>query len=106
MPSNDDLIKQIGEIDKDAETEGKSNAELANALKGLKLAAANAAEAERNKEPKVKKPDYEVAEGKCLTTKVGILSAGDAIEAEHLPGGKDVFDEFVEKGYIKANRKK
>jgi prolactin regulatory element-binding protein len=47
-----------------------------------------------------KAPCYRVAEGKSLTSKRGIISAGKEIGPEDLPGGDDAFKVLREKGYI------
>ncbi len=122
MPSNADIIKAIAEISeelgKDApETEGKNNGELANILSALKAekkeadkdltpdAAAAAALAkleagEEKEEEAAKKPPFYVKEGKAVTSKRGILSDGDEIKADDLPGGKESLDAFVKSGHV------
>lgn len=110
MPSNDDLKKQILEIDKDAEVEDLNNAQLAAKLSELKKdpqagaqdAADKKAEAQKAKATDAaKKPPYYIAEGKALTSKRGILGPGDEVKVDYLPGGKDTFDKFVKSGHIK-----
>lgn len=115
MPSNAEIIKSIVEAAQAAElevpeTEGKSNAELAEILSGLKKTdkkqeTANklkeAAPAQEEKD--VKKPPFSVAPGKAITSRRGILSDGDEIKAEDLAGGKAAITAFVKSGHIVKN---
>jgi len=120
MPSNADIIKAIAEAAEAAgvdvpETEGLKNDELAEVLSGLKktdkkqdkadtLVVAAAAAAERTEEEaKVKKPPFEIAKGKSLTSKRGILGPGKEVKAEDLAGGKDAIAAFVKSGHIVKN---
>lgn len=126
MPSNADLIKSIAELSealgKDApDTEGKSNAELANIASALKAekkkadedttpgAAANAAAdakkdaAAEKEKAAAKKPKHSVAERKAVTSKRGILSDGDEIKAEYLPGGEDTLKALIKSGHVVKN---
>jgi purine-binding chemotaxis protein CheW len=92
------------------ETEGKTNAELVIILNGLK--------AEKAPEPEPEAPDSEpepepepesepepelkfyIVAGKALTSKRGILSDGDEINAEDLPDGLKALKAFVKSGYV------
>lgn len=123
MPSNTDIIKAIAEISEELgkeapATEGKNNGELANILSALKAekkeadkdltpdaaakAGAQAKEeaATAKEEAAAKKPPFYVKEGKAVTSKRGILSDGDEIKADDLPGGKEALDAFVKSGHV------
>lgn len=47
-----------------------------------------------------KKPPYSVAGGGSLTSKRGILDAGEEVKAEYLNGGKSTLDSLVERGLV------
>ena len=47
-----------------------------------------------------KKPPFSVAAGKAITSKRGILSAGDEITADDLAGGKEALSTFVKSGHV------
>lgn len=101
MPSNDAIIKLILELDAEAETDGKSNAQLATMLSELKAAAADKAAADKAAAAP-KKPVYYVAPRKALTSKRGILSGdtADEVKPEYLAGGQEALDDFVKSGHI------
>lgn len=126
MPSNkqyiEDAIKLAEELGLKVETEGLNNQSLADLVSDLKAkkkdaeretpadkaeddAAAAAALAElesgetKEKEEAKKFPFY-VKEGKAVTSKRGILSDGDEIKADDLPGGKEALDAFVKSGHV------
>lgn len=129
MPSNkqytEEVIKLAGELGLEVETEGLNNQELAALVSDLKAkkkdvenetladkaendaAAAAALEKLESGETKekeaAKKPSFCVGERKAFTTKRGILSDGDEIKADDLPGGKEALDAFVESGHVVKN---
>jgi purine-binding chemotaxis protein CheW len=94
------------------ETEGKTNAELVIILNGLKAEkapepepAAPVPEPEPKPEPEPEsEPEPElkfyIVAGKALTSKRGILSDGDEINAEDLPDGLKALKAFVKSGYV------
>lgn len=51
-------------------------------------------------EKAAEKPPYCVGERKAITTKRGILSDGDEIKADDLPGGKEALAAFVKSGHV------
>ncbi len=51
----------------------------------------------------LKRMPFEVAKGKALTSKRGILAEGDEIKAEDLAGGQEAIDAFVKTGHIVKN---
>ena len=119
MASNAELIKLIEEAATAAgvdvpDTTGKNNGQLSEILSTIKQAERKQDKADKMKDssakadaeaknPEVEKPDYELAKGKSLTTKKGIIGEGKEIKAEYLAGGKDALDALVEKGYITDN---
>jgi hypothetical protein len=46
------------------------------------------------------KASFYVKEGKAVTSKRGILSEGDEINANDLAGGKEALDAFVKSGHV------
>ncbi len=118
MPSNKDLIKEINSLTEElnydrVDTDGKTNAELAELVSDLKAKKKDAeltTEAD-NVQPVIEKvatskgnlPPYEISEGKSLTTMRGILVAGDEITTMHLSGDEDQLKLLVEKGYVTKN---
>ena len=104
MPSNAELITQAEalaeELGLEIETEGLNNEKLAALVSDLKAkkkdaenaaaedaVAAKAAADEAKAEAAAKKPDFYVMPGKAITSKRGILSDGQEIKADDLPGG-------------------
>jgi len=90
MASNEDLRTQILELDENAEIDGLKNKELAALLSELKL------DATTKPEPVV----FRMAPGKAITSRKGILAAGDEVKAEYLNGGLTAIKSFVKAGYI------
>jgi hypothetical protein len=45
---------------------------------------------------------YVVAKGKALTTRGGLLSEGDEIKPDYVPGGADRLAELAAAGYVEA----
>jgi hypothetical protein len=102
MASNKDLITSILSVSValaiDApETDEKTNAELSEMLKELKVLE----QAKTNSDSDEDAPDYVVNAGKAITSKRGILADGDEIEAKDLAGGDDALQAFVVSGHIK-----
>lgn len=126
MPSNkqytEEAIKLAEELGLEVKTEGLNNQKLADLVSDLKAkkkdaeretsadkaeddAAAAAALAEfesgeTEEEEEAKKFPFYVKEGKAVTSKRGILSDGDEIKADDLPGGKEALDAFVKSGHV------
>jgi hypothetical protein len=106
MASNKDLIVSIlalalaAEIDP-PETENKTNAELSAILKDLKASAEPEPE-EKEPEPEEKEPElkFYIVAGKAITSQRGILSDGDEIKEQDLPGGLTALKAFVKSGYV------
>lgn len=48
----------------------------------------------------VKESRYYIADGKALTSKRGILDAGNEVKVEYLPGGEETLNKFVKSGHI------
>lgn len=113
MASNKHLIKEIMALSLalglEVDPEGLNNAklaELASDLKAKKKDADNitlADESEAKDEPEAKdtkKPEFYVMQGKCLTSKRGLLSDGDEIKVEDLSGGLVAIKAFVKSGHV------
>ena len=126
MSRDKDLIAEIEKLNPDSETKGLKTETLEALLKELqddkavadkeaadkeaadKLAAdkavadkdaadkkaADKAAAEKKKYP------HEVSKGCSITTKRGLLDAGEGIEAKDLAGGKEAFDLLVKRNKI------
>lgn len=98
MATNNELIEAINAeaealgVDAPA-TEGLTNTKLANALRDLKQQSAEPEQVEE-------KHGHFVAKGSAITTARGILSDGDEITADDLPGGKETLAAFVKSGHI------
>ena len=45
-----------------------------------------------------------IAEGKCITSKRELLSAGDSVKPDDLAGGQESFDALVKAGYITSGK--
>jgi len=120
MASNKELIANILAISPSAVTEGLTNAQLSEMVKGLKgsdaaaaqadedaaaqaLADAAAAQADEDAAAQAladaEKP-YTVAKGKAITSKRGILSDGDEVRASDFAGGGEAFAALCKKGHI------
>jgi len=50
--------------------------------------------------PEPKPPVYKVAEGKAITCKKGMLSAGDEVKVEYIHGGEKSLDKLVDAGVV------
>ena len=96
MPSNVDLIKEIKDLDTEAEIEGLKNKQLVILLKELK----QPVDGHTTAEPEVKVDVYCVKQGGAITTKRGILANGDEICARDLPGGGEAMTAFIQSGHI------
>lgn len=92
MPSNVELIAAIREIDRDAKTDGLSNADLSKMLTDLRKPVEEV-------EPEPDLPPYYVAPGKAVTTrKKGHVLSGDTqdeVKPGDLAGGKDAFNTLL-----------
>jgi len=65
----------------------------------------NKSDGAQAKAPEVEKSSGPViAEGKCITSKRSMLSAGDAVKPDDLAGGQESFDALVKAGYITRNK--
>ena len=125
MPSNkqytEEANKLAAELGLEVETEGLNNEKLAALVSDLKAkkkdaerktladkaeddaaaaALAKLEAGEAKEEEAAKKPPYCVGERKAVTTKRGILSDGDEITADDLPGGKEALAAFVKSGHV------
>ena len=127
--NKENLIKAIGEAatDKGVDipvTDGLSNSKLEEVLEGLKSDAppppengAEAAELARKEAEEQRekddaeaaelveknKPEYQVAPGKAITCKKGIVADGDEVKAEYFIDGDKAVKRFVKSGHIIKN---
>lgn len=98
MPSNKQLTTDILAFDANASLEGMNNDDLAARLKKLRTEATEVV-------PEVAKAmpaGHTVAEGRAITSKRGMLEAGDEVSASVLGGGADALEALVKSGYIVA----
>ena len=109
MATNKQLIKESLEISKElnlvVETEGLSNAQLAELLSDLKAKQKDAnlvtgADTAVEVAVEVAIFAYSVAPGKAITTNRVIIADGDEIKISDLPGGKKAMDAFVKSGHV------
>ena len=133
MPSNKDLKNSISAaaetLDIDVpDTEGATNAEMADTLKEMnaeidamnaekerlereeleekaKEDSAAAAElakkqAEEAKAEEAELPEFYMSKGKAITSRRGILAEGDEVTAKDLAGGEKAIKAFVKSGHI------
>ena len=127
--NKENLIKAIGEAATDKgvdipDTDGLSNSKLEEVLDGLKSDAPpppkNGAEAgelarkeaeEQRKKDEAEaaelaeknKPEYQVAPGKALTCKKGIIADGDEAKASYFVDGEKTLKHFIKTGHIIKN---
>jgi len=107
----DALVSDLKAKKKDADNKAAEDAQAKAAAeleeKAKEDAAAAALKAKKDaaaEEPdEDDKPPFYVKEGKAITTKRGVLSDGDEIKAEDLPGGKKALDAFVKSGHVGKN---
>jgi len=89
----------LKELEVEFTSNDKEDDIITKIIEAQKLAEAEAiAEASKNKTKKIK-VDV-IAAGKSLTTKKGVKSDGDIIEASMFAGGKKVFDDLKTKKFI------
>ena len=77
--------------------------EKAQKLKDDKLKAEKAKKEQAKKEAKAEQdaiPPYRIADGKSITSKKGVLTEGDEVKAEYLPGGQETLDYNVDRGFV------
>jgi len=101
MASNKELTFAIATIcaERDVKTpelEGLNNSQLSAVLKDFK--AKQAEEAPGETEPE--ETGFKVMPRKAITTKRGIIAAGEKIEAKDLSGGEVAFKAFIKSKHI------
>lgn len=109
MASNKELtaeaIELAEELGIEITTDGLNNKALSALVSDLKAKKTDAElqtqadgdqsdEAEEGREPGV----Y-IAEGKAVTSKIGVLSEGRAVEANHFAGGQKTLDNLIKRGH-------
>ena len=121
-----DLINAIKAIDPNAKTWGLDKDELQALLTELQAKATNQEQGQAAAEgtpadpaanvPRETKPEdlikndvapaeltpafYVVAEGRAITSKRGILAAGEAVEARDFVGGEETLNSLLERGLV------
>ena len=102
MASNKELITQAVELALALEiaitTEGLNNVQLSALVSELKAKAKDAEHSTQADIPAEAEGVY-VAAGKAITSKAGILSAGDEVLAKHLAGGEKALAALVAGGH-------
>lgn len=99
MATKPELIEDILELDKNANTADLSHAELTDLLSELR----EDGELSQADVEEVKVAPYSIAQGKAVTCIKGMLEHGDEIKAEYLGGGQDALDALVKsKVVVKA----
>ena len=111
MASNKELIAQAitlaAALEIEITTDGLNNKQLGDLVSDLKAKTkdaehstqADGQEAEAEAEAEEQAPGVYVAKGKSITTKAGILSAGDEVTAKHLAGGDKALAQLVKGGH-------
>ena len=109
MASNDNYIAQIiliaAALDIEVNTDDLTNKQLGALLKDLKakqtdaetVTQADEVEAEVEAEVEV---EYVVKAGGAITSRRGIVTAGEPVKPSHFSGGQESFDKLVKKGHI------
>jgi hypothetical protein len=114
MASNKELIAQAitlaAALEIEITTDGLNNKQLGDLVSDLKAKTKDAehstqadgpaeAEAEADAKAEEQAPGVYVAKGKSITSKAGILSAGDEVTAKHLAGGDKALAQLVKGGH-------
>ena len=112
MASNKELIAQAitlaAALEIEITTDGLNNKQLGDLVSDLKAKTKDAehstqadgpAEAEAEAEAEAQAPGVYVAKGKSITSKAGILTAGDEVTAKHLAGGDKALAQLVKGGH-------
>ena len=103
MASNKKLPAQIHAINAHEPIDGMNNKQLAALLVDMRATADTVTNTEAEAAEAVEvTTGPTVAAGKSITTKRGILVAGDAIAASDLAGGEAAFAQLVAKKYVEA----
>jgi len=105
MASNKELITAIDAICAELkietpETKDLKNSQLYNLLKDFKVQQAQEVPEKTEFEEVPEKTGFEVMPRKAITTKRGIIAAGEKIEAEDLSGGEVAFKAFIKSNHI------
>jgi hypothetical protein len=96
MATNAKLIEDIKAINPDAVTEGLNNAQLTASLKLLK----GPEDSPPAPPATTKSKGLKIAKGKCITSKRGILEAGEPVTANDFSGGADTLANLVKTGAV------
>lgn len=106
--SKAELISEIEALNPEINTNGLNVKELENILSELK----NQSEPETQEDPetqdfqegqedsKPKKGDWVLAKDRAVTSRRGIISGGQSVEAKDLEGGDQAFEDFKKSGHI------
>ncbi len=107
MASNKELIAQAvtlaAALEIEITTDGLNNKQLSDLVSDLKAKTKDAELSTQADGPEAEAeeqaPGVYVAKGKSITTKAGILSAGDEVTAKHLAGGDKALAQLVKGGH-------
>lgn len=109
MASNKELtaeaVEMAEELGIEITTDGLNNKALSALVSDLKAKKKDAelqtqsdvpAEADEEDD---RAPGYYVADGKAVTSKIGVLAKSRAVEAKHFAGGQKTLDNLVKRGH-------
>jgi|AntRauTorckE5430_2_1112549.scaffolds.fasta_scaffold00317_12 hypothetical protein len=105
MASNKELTLAIATICaqlkmETPETKDLNNSQLSSLLKDFKAKQAEEAPGETEPEEAPEETGFKVMPRKAITTKRGIIAAGEKIEAKDLSGGEVAFKAFIKSKHI------
>tara|TARA_R100000750_G_scaffold49703_2_gene34589 strand:+ start:1384 stop:1761 length:378 start_codon:yes stop_codon:yes gene_type:complete len=86
------LVSDLKAKKKDAELQTQADGDQSDDSDGDADEEAEAEEDERA-------PGVYVADGKAVTSKIGVLAEGRAVEAKHFAGGQETLDNLVKRGH-------
>lgn len=104
MASNKELAAEAVELAKELgieiTTDGLNNKELSALVSDLKAKKKDAElQTQADGQEAERAPGVYVADGKAVTSKIGVLSEGRAVEAKHFAGGQETLDFLIERGH-------
>ena len=113
MASNQELAAEAVELAEElgiqVTTDGLNNKALSALVSDLKAKKKDAelqtqadgdqSDEEAAAEEDERAPGVYVADGKAVTSKIGVLAEGRAVEAKHFAGGQKTLDNLIERGH-------
>ncbi len=97
--TNDELVQLVKDLEAEKAMTPEAKADKVAEKKAKAKVAEKKAKA-KVAEKKAKAFPYCIASGKAITSLRGILSDGDEVCANYVPGGQDTIDKLVESGHI------